>query len=85
MATEEPCQADAVGAASLHGECVDGSEPTGPGEELGVTVVRGVDDQWLTKSAADTVEGYRDVLVLVGVDADNDVAPVCQADVRHLL
>jgi hypothetical protein len=73
MPAKEAGQADPIRTAPLHGEGVHWTERTGPSQQFGVALVGGVDEQWFAEASPEAVEGDRDVLVLMGVDADDDV------------
>lgn len=61
---------------------MDRAERTRPGEELGVAIIVRVEELRFVDEPTDAVDGDGDVLVLVGVDADNDVAAI-ERDAGH--
>ena len=81
MPAQEAGQADPIGATALHTERHDAAELERPSEKLGIAVV-GRDDRSIVESAAQPVEGNGDMLVLVGVDADDDIGPF-ERDAGH--
>jgi hypothetical protein len=82
VAAQEPGQTNAIGATALDREDMDLAERTRPGEELGVAIIVGVEELRFVDEPADAVDGDGDVLVLVGVDADDDVAAI-ERDAGH--
>src|SRR5699024_1562655 len=81
VAAQEPGEPESVAAGALHTEGVDGPECPSPVEEFGVaTGVRR--DVELTEPTAEAVDGDGDMLVLVGVDPDDDIGPV-ERDAAH--
>jgi hypothetical protein len=81
MTAQEAGQTDPVGAAALHPERHHPAQPERPGDQLAIAVVGRV-DRPIVEVAAEPVEGDGDVLVLVGVDADDDVG-ACERDAGH--
>jgi hypothetical protein len=82
VAAQEPGQTNAIRAAALDREDMDLAERTRPGKELGVATIVRVEELRFVDEPTDAVDGDGDVLVLVGVDADNDVAAI-ERDAGH--
>ena len=45
----------------------------GPSQQLGIALVGGGYEEWTAQAAAEAIESNGDVLIFVGVDADDDV------------
>ena len=71
VAAEEPSESDPVGPAPLDREDTHIPEGQRPGEQFRVAEVRRVEVK-LPEMTADSVKCDGDVLILVGVDADDD-------------
>jgi hypothetical protein len=67
-------EARAIRAAPLDAERVHVTEVGGPFDE-GRVAIRGRGDEEFAQHTAKPVESVRDVLILVGVDADDDIGP----------
>ena len=64
----------AIGAATLDGEGANFAELSRPLKKRGITICRGRREQ-LTQPNSAAVESYRDVLVFMGIDADDNFGP----------
>jgi hypothetical protein len=69
---QEPCQPDAIRAAILDTPATNPPKTLRPCHQLAMADVVGVDLK-LADPAPEPVEGDRDVLVLVGVDSDDNL------------
>jgi hypothetical protein len=80
VAPKEPGQADPIGATPLDSEDFHRPERARPGEQVGVSGIGCLDDTRIAETAAQSVDRHGDVLIFVGVDADDDVAALkCDA------
>ena len=80
VSTKELRQPRPVGAAAFDTERVNGPEAVSPVEQLDVAGGVRRHESWLVDDAAEAVDRHRDMLILVGVDTDDEIgASKCDA------
>jgi hypothetical protein len=82
VAPEEASEADPVGATPFDAEAMQVTETFGPSQEDGVALIGGINDEWLRQMAPEAIERNGDVLIFVGVNADDNVGAF-ECDAGH--